>query len=69
MAIIKFNKEDSKEEDKDCNAINNKILEKIESLGYNKEYIKYCLIKKEFNYATATYRIIEKYIQNKWFKK
>ena len=65
MAKIKFNKEDSKEEDKDCNDINNKILEKIEILGYNKEYINYCLIKKEFNYATATYRIFEKYFQDK----
>ena len=66
MVKIEFNKKDSNDEDKDCNAINNKILEKIEILGYNKEYIKYCLIKKEFNYATATYRILEKYFQDEW---
>ena len=65
LAKIEYNKKDSKDEDKNYEDINNKILEKIEILGYNKEYVKYCLIKKEFNYATATYRILEKYFQDK----
>jgi len=64
MTNIEFNKKDSKDEVKVYDAINNKILDKVEILGYNKEYIKYCLIKKEFNYATATYRILEKYFQD-----
>ena len=61
---IELNKKNSRDEDKDCDVVNNKILEKIEILGYNKEYIKYCLIAKEFNYATATYRILEKYFED-----
>jgi serine/threonine protein kinase len=60
---IELNKKGSEDEDKECESINSKILEKVEILGYNKEYIKYCWIKKEFNYATATYRILEKYFQ------
>ena len=63
MDKIELNKKGSEDEDKECDSINSKILEKVEFLGYNKEYIKYCWIKKEFNYATATYRILEKYFQ------
>ena len=47
--------------DKENNFVNKKILEKMEKLGYDKKYVNNCLIKKEFNYATSTYRILDKY--------
>ena len=47
---------------KEKNIVNKKILEKMENLGYDKEYVNNCLIKKEFNYATATYRLLDKYL-------
>ena len=40
---------------------NEKILEKMEGFGYDKEYVKKCLNNKEFNYATASYKLLNKY--------
>ena len=44
------------------NILNEKILEKMKNLGYEKEYIKYCINNKEFNYATATYKLLDKFM-------
>ena len=46
------------------NDLNFKILEKMKVLGYEKDYAKKCSINKEFNYATATYKLLEKYCYN-----
>ena len=43
------------------NIINEKILENIKKLGYDKEYIKKCINNKEFNYGTATYKLLDKF--------
>ena len=55
------NKDNKNNGDKENNVVNKKILDKILILGYDKEYVKHCLHKKEFNYATATYRLLDKY--------
>ena len=44
------------------NNLKEKILEKMKNLGYEKEYIKNCINNKEFNYATATYKILDKFM-------
>ena len=46
------------------NVLNEKILEKIIILGYDKDYVKKCINNKEFNYATATYKLLDKYFLN-----
>ena len=46
------------------NHINEKILEKMKNFGYDKEYIIKCLNNKEFNYATASYKLLNKYLVN-----
>ena len=46
------------------NVLNEKILEKIIILGYDKDYVKKCINNKEFNYATATYKLLDKYFSN-----
>ena len=43
------------------NEINEKALDILENLGYNKSYVKECFNKNIFNYATASYRLIVKY--------
>ena len=53
------NKDKEKEKDKD--EINIKALETLENLGYDKKYVKECIYKNHFNYATASYRLIVKY--------
>ena len=62
--VYNSNKSDNKNNNNNNNEnnfINTKVLEKMENLGYDKEYVKNCLNKKEFNYATATYRLLDKY--------
>jgi serine/threonine protein kinase len=41
--------------------INESILNEIEILGYNRKYVKECLEKNLFNYATTTYYLLLKY--------
>ena len=36
----------------------------MKNLGYDKEYIQQCLNNKEFNYATTTYKLLNKYLEN-----
>ena len=46
---------------KEKDEINEKALEILKNLGYNKSFVKESLIKNNFNYATASYRLIVKY--------
>ena len=46
------------------NNFNEIILEKMKNFGYDQEYIKKCLNNKEFNYATASYKLLNKYLGN-----
>ena len=55
----KDNKNKEKEKEKD--EINEKALEILENLGYKKSFVKESIIKNNFNYATASYRLIVKY--------
>ena len=41
--------------------INEKALEDLEKLGFDKTYVKESLIKNDFNYATTSYGLIVKY--------
>ena len=55
------NNDNKNEENENNNDLNEKILEKIKNLGYSKEYITKCINNKEFNYATATYKLLKKF--------
>jgi len=46
---------------KEDNDINENALNDLKALGYNKSFVKDCLIKNNFNYATTSYRLIVKY--------
>ena len=46
---------------KEKNEINEKALDILANLGYNQSFVKESLIKNNFNYATASYRLIVKY--------
>mgnify|MGYP002624184704 CR=1 FL=1 len=50
---------DNKKKEKD--EINEKALEILENLGYKKSFVKESIINNNFNYATASYRLIVKY--------
>ncbi len=50
-----------RENNKDDNIINDKVLEQLFELGYNKDYVKECIFKNEINYATASYYLLDKY--------
>ena len=41
--------------------INENALDMLQNLGYKKSYVKNCLTKNEFNYATTSYNLIVKY--------
>ena len=43
------------------NEINDKALDDLKVLGYKKSFVKEALIKNNFNYATASYKLIVKY--------
>ena len=49
-----------RKENKDEKIINESILEEIEQLGYEKEYVINCLKTNKFNYATASYYLLLK---------
>lgn len=53
---IKLNMNNNKEIE-----INEKALEDLEKLGFDKTYVKECLIKNDFNYATTSYGLLVKY--------
>ena len=53
---IKLNMNNDKEIE-----INEKALEDLEKLGFDKTYVKECLIKNDFNYATTSYGLLVKY--------
>ena len=69
IIIIKYtqnllNKENKENKDNKYNEkdeINEKALEILENLGYKKSFVKESIIKNNFNYATASYRLIVKY--------
>ena len=46
---------------KEGDEINEKALEIIENLGYNKSFVRESILKNDFNYATASYKLIVKY--------
>ena len=50
------NKNNNKE-----NEINEKALDDLKALGFKKSFVKECLIKNNFNYATTSYGLIVKY--------
>jgi serine/threonine protein kinase len=52
---------DNKNKEKEKDEINEKALEILENLGYKKSFVKESIIKNNFNYATASYRLIVKY--------
>jgi serine/threonine protein kinase len=58
--VNKDNK-DNKYKEKEKDEINEKALEILENLGYKKSFVKESIIKNNFNYATASYRLIVKY--------
>jgi len=41
--------------------INEKAIEDLEELGFNKHFVRKSLMKNEFNYATTSYKLIVKY--------
>ena len=43
------------------NEINEKALEDLEELGFNKFFVKESLMKNDFNHATTSYGLIVKY--------
>ena len=46
---------------KNKDEINEKALEILQNLGYEKSYIRESIIKNNFNYATTSYKLIVKY--------
>ena len=50
-----------RENNKDDNIINDKVLEQLFEFGYNKDYVKECIFKNEINYDTAIYYLLDKY--------
>ena len=51
----------SNNKNKERDEINEKALDILQNLGYKKSYVRECIIKNNFNYATASYRLIVKY--------
>ena len=49
------------EENNTGDEINENALEMLQNLGYKKSFVKNCLTKNEFNYATTSYNLIVKY--------
>jgi len=46
---------------KENNEINEKALEDLKALGFEKSFVKESLIRNIFNYATTSYELIVKY--------
>ena len=59
--VNKENKENKDNKYNEKDEINEKALEILENLGYKKSFVKESIIKNNFNYATASYRLIVKY--------
>ncbi len=51
----------SKRENKDENNINFNVLEQLSELGFDKNYVKDCILKNDINYATASYYLLDKF--------
>ena len=51
----------SKRDNKDENNINFNVLEQLSELGFDKNYVKDCILKNDFNYATASYYLLDKF--------
>ena len=52
-----------RENNKDEKFINEKVLDELCDLGYNKKYVKDCILKNNINYATASYYLLDKYFE------
>ena len=59
--ISPHNELNSNNEKKNGDEINENALEMLQNLGYKKSFVKNCLTKNEFNYATTSYNLIVKY--------
>jgi hypothetical protein len=38
-----------------------RLIEKMEMFGYDKDYVKHCLSNNELNHATAVFYLLENY--------
>ncbi len=52
-----------RENNKDEKFINEKVLDELCDLGYNKKYVIDCILKNNINYATASYYLLDKYFE------
>jgi len=52
-----------RENNKNDNIINDKVLDQLFELGYNKDYVRDCIFKNDINYATASYYLLDKYFE------
>ena len=59
--ISPHNELNNNNEKKNGDEINENALEMLQNLGYKKSFVKNCLTKNEFNYATTSYNLIVKY--------
>jgi hypothetical protein len=50
-----------RENNKNESFFNENVLNELNELGYNKDYVKECIFKNEINYATASYYLLDKY--------
>ena len=50
-----------RENNKNESFFNENVLNELNDLGYNKDYIKECILKNEINYATTSYHLLNKY--------
>ena len=50
-----------RENNKNESFFNENVLNELNELGYNKDYVKECILKNEINYATTSYYLLNKY--------
>ena len=63
--VVSIINNEIKSEKEDKIIINEKVINEVALLGYDKSFIKNSLLKRQFNYATTCYHLIEKFFKIK----